>query len=93
MGYKKVSIMKNVIRYDYLRKVKLGKQKFILIVPGLHDGEQLILRLINEIASSQEQYIFKPHPRAVSEFIHKYKLNNLKTVSYTHLTLPTKRIV
>jgi len=65
-GYPDVRLMERIYRLDYLREIRKDPGAgAILIVPGLHDGTNLLHTLKKEIESNSETtYIFKPHPRA-----------------------------
>tara|TARA_B100000886_G_scaffold39347_2_gene24344 strand:+ start:4657 stop:6282 length:1626 start_codon:yes stop_codon:yes gene_type:complete len=74
-----VEVMEKIHRLNYLKKFKNGKKKFILIAPGLHDG-QLLLTHAKEIMKKDpnELFLLKPHPRANNQYLKDIAAPNLK---------------
>ena len=85
--YKNVQVMKKIYRLDYLNKIKIKSKSFILIAPGLHDGNYLLSNYFNTIKkNTNEKFLIKPHPRANNSYLKKFKLKNL-IVSHSGIDL------
>ena len=85
--YKNVQVMKKIYRLDYLSKIKIKNKSFVLIAPGLHDGNYLLSNYYSTIKkNTNEKFLIKPHPRANNLYLKKFKLNNL-IVSYSRIDL------
>jgi hypothetical protein len=66
-GYTNIVLMTEIYRMKYLKNIirKVAKQKQVLIVPGLHDGDALLQYIFDDIIRNKDVfYLFKPHPRS-----------------------------
>lgn len=80
-GYKSVEIMEKIYRYEYLESVVPEKRdSWVLIAPGLHDGEFMLGSLRNHILRNpQKNFILKPHPRGDNGYVRAYEeISNLE---------------
>ena len=100
-GYNNVVVMETIYRFDYLKSIVRNVNKdLILIVPGLHDGLNILQKIYKEIKSNNDKtYLLKPHPRSsvfkkgIPESVH---LPNLKLVNKhisTYLEIVSEVIV
>ena len=73
-GYKNVEVMERIYRYEYLASVKPKKcVDWVLIAPGLHDGEFLLRVLESYIRQNkQTTFVLKPHPRADNRYLSNF---------------------
>ncbi len=84
-GYHNIEIMENISRLKYLEDITPGKPCYILICPGLHDGELMINSLREEIINNpNKQYLIKPHPRGSKGYLRNNNFDNLE-VSNIHI--------
>ena len=73
---------KDLEQISYLARININKKNF----PSLKKELESILELVAKMDSvNTESVVPMSHPLDISQ--------PLRTVSYTHLTLPTKRIV
>ena len=73
-GYPNVSVMNEVYRLRYLKKIQPEKDlNQVLIAPGLHDGENM-LRVLSQVIqdNSEKKYLIKPHPIANNEYLSRF---------------------
>ena len=84
-GYNNIEIMENIFRLKYLENITMSKSRFILICPGLHDGELMINSLRDEIINNPNKlYLIKPHPRGSKGYLRNNIFENLE-VSNIHI--------
>jgi hypothetical protein len=70
-GYRNVEIMDTVYRFSYLEGIVPRKMPgWLLIAPGLHDGDMMLEQLRSEIMTHPHNtYLVKPHPRADNGYL------------------------
>ena len=87
-GYKSVEIMEKIYRYEYLESVVPEKREgWVLIAPGLHDGEFMLESLrAYVLRNPRKNFILKPHPRGHNAYVRAYEgISNLEvSVSSVH---------
>ena len=85
-NYSNISVMKEIFRTKYLKKIIKTEKEIHLIAPGLHDGKFLVKRMSRTISQYPNiTFILKPHPRANNEYAKKLKQKNL-LISSEHIS-------
>ena len=95
-NYRNVEVMNEIFRLNYLKNIKIKKKKFVLITPGLHDGDLLLSKYYDIIKNDvNEKFLLKPHPRANNIYLKKYNLKNLTIsgISIDKLLCNAKKVV
>ena len=85
-NYSNITVMDEIFRIKYLKKIIQKEKINHLIAPGLHDGE-FLLKKMSKIMNQfpNDHFILKPHPRGNNEYIKKFSQKNL-LISSDHIS-------